>query len=218
MSSLPFFLPGAASPLADVVTPPLRVMLPFHGAKTSSLPPLNLSAMFHPAVFSLDLKLKYCEGPEKATRGGEWEPIKITHSNLAYIPNFKIRHTLNPVFSPGKIRRVLSLGKIGQNGQVLSPDKIRLVKSNKTDKFSALVKSDEFSTLVKSTRKTVYLLSGISPNILMGVFEKLPRENDLDHKSLRPLIRWLNSTTGETPATIQSHTRFCFGDKINPAV
>jgi hypothetical protein len=26
------------------------------------------------------------EGPEKATRGGEWEPIKIPHRNLAYIP------------------------------------------------------------------------------------------------------------------------------------
>jgi hypothetical protein len=71
------------------------------------------------------------KGPEKATRGGgEWEPIKITHSNVAYIPNSKIRHTLSPVFSPGKIRRVLSLGKIGQSGQA------------KTDKFSALVKSD----------------------------------------------------------------------------
>jgi hypothetical protein len=27
------------------------------------------------------------EGLEKATRGGEWESIKITHRNLAYIPN-----------------------------------------------------------------------------------------------------------------------------------
>jgi hypothetical protein len=45
---------------------------------------------------------------------------------LAYIPNSKIRHTL----SPGKIRRVLSLGKIGQTGQA------------KSDKFSALLKSD----------------------------------------------------------------------------
>jgi hypothetical protein len=38
----------------------------------------------------------HLEGPEKATRGGgEWEPIKITHSNLAYIPNLKIRHALS---------------------------------------------------------------------------------------------------------------------------
>jgi hypothetical protein len=45
--------------------------------------------------------------------GGEWEPIKITHSNLAYIPNFKIRHVLNLE----KNGQVLSLG---QNGQVLN--------------------------------------------------------------------------------------------------
>jgi hypothetical protein len=75
------------------------------------------------------------EGPEKAIRGaGEWEPIKITHSNLAYIPNLKIRHAL----SLGKNGQVLSLGQNGQDltlgktrqvltlektGQVLSPDK-----------------------------------------------------------------------------------------------
>jgi hypothetical protein len=37
------------------------------------------------------------------------------------------------------------------------------------------------------------------------VFEKLPRENNLDHKFLRLLIRWLNSTPGIQPAT--THTR-----------
>jgi hypothetical protein len=34
------------------------------------------------------------EGPEKATRGGEWEPIKIPHRNLAYIPNRTRRTSL----------------------------------------------------------------------------------------------------------------------------
>jgi hypothetical protein len=67
-----------------------------------------------------------CEGPEKATRGGgEWEPIKITHSNLAYIPNLKIRHALSlekngQVLSLGQNGQVLMLGK---TGQVLSPGK-----------------------------------------------------------------------------------------------
>jgi hypothetical protein len=66
------------------------------------------------------------EGPEKATRGGgEWEPIKITHSNLAYIPNLKIRHALSlekngQVLSLGQNGQVLTLGK---TGQVLSPGK-----------------------------------------------------------------------------------------------
>jgi hypothetical protein len=41
---------------------------------------------------------------------------------------------------------------------------------------------------------------------LVGVFGKLPRENDLDHKSLRLSIRWLNSTPGESPATILKKT------------
>jgi hypothetical protein len=27
------------------------------------------------------------EGPEKATRGGEWEPIKIIMQELAYVPS-----------------------------------------------------------------------------------------------------------------------------------
>jgi hypothetical protein len=36
---------------------------------------------------------------------------------------------------------------------------------------------------------------------LVGEFVKLPRENDLDHESLRLLIRWLKSTAEESPAT-----------------
>jgi hypothetical protein len=39
----------------------------------------------------------------------------------------------------------------------------------------------------------------------MGVFRKLPRENDLDHEFSRLLIRWLYSTSGTQPATNQSH-------------
>jgi hypothetical protein len=40
---------------------------------------------------------------------------------------------------------------------------------------------------------------------LVGVFGKLPRENDLDHKSSRLSIRWLNSTPGIQPATNFTH-------------
>jgi hypothetical protein len=40
----------------------------------------------------------------------------------------------------------------------------------------------------------------------VGAFGKLPWENDLDHKSSRLLIRWLNSTPGESPATILTKT------------
>jgi hypothetical protein len=71
-------------------------------------------------------------GPSSRTgegdqRGGEWEPIKITHSNLAYIPNFKIRHALSPE----------------KNGQVLS--------SGKSDEFSALVKSDKMNKQIQTS-------------------------------------------------------------------
>jgi hypothetical protein len=76
----------------------------------------------------------FFEGPEKATRGGgvNGEPIKITHSNLAYIPNLKIRHALS-LGKNGQVLRIgqngqdLTLGKTGQvltlekTGQVLSP-------------------------------------------------------------------------------------------------
>jgi hypothetical protein len=118
------------------------------------------------------------EGPEKANRGGEWEPIKITHSNLTYIPNFKIRHAISPEKN-GQVNsdKFSALVKSDEFSTLVKSDKTdkfpalvksdefsALVKSDKTDKFSALVKSDEFSALVKSTRKTVYLLSGISPN------------------------------------------------------
>jgi hypothetical protein len=41
---------------------------------------------------------------------------------------------------------------------------------------------------------------------LVSVFGKLPRENDLDHKSSRLLIRWLNGTPRESPATILTKT------------
>jgi hypothetical protein len=40
----------------------------------------------------------------------------------------------------------------------------------------------------------------------MDVFRKLPQENNLDHKSSRLSIRWVNSTTGESPATILTET------------
>jgi hypothetical protein len=86
-------------------------------------------------------------------RGGEWEPIKITHRNLAYIPNMKIGQVLSlgkngqvlasgtngQVLSLGKNGQVLSLGKneqvlaSGTNGQVLSLGKNRQVLASGTN-------------------------------------------------------------------------------------
>jgi hypothetical protein len=42
---------------------------------------------------------------------------------------------------------------------------------------------------------------------LVGVFEKLPRENDLDHEFSRLSTRWLNSTHEIQPAAIHTYNR-----------
>jgi hypothetical protein len=49
-------LPGVASLLAVVATPPRRVTLSFHGAKTSSLPPLYLMTKLHHVVSPSQVK------------------------------------------------------------------------------------------------------------------------------------------------------------------
>jgi hypothetical protein len=56
-SSPHFFLSGAASPQADVITLPHHVTLSFYGAKTSSLSPLHLLTTIHPVASSLEPKL-----------------------------------------------------------------------------------------------------------------------------------------------------------------
>jgi hypothetical protein len=58
-SSPLFHLPGAAFPLADVITPSHRVTLPFYGAKTTSLPPLHLSVTLQPVASPLEPKPKH---------------------------------------------------------------------------------------------------------------------------------------------------------------
>jgi hypothetical protein len=58
-SSPPFPLPSVISPLINVATPLLHVTLPSHWAKTSSLPPLHLSATLHPVTYPLEPKSKH---------------------------------------------------------------------------------------------------------------------------------------------------------------
>jgi hypothetical protein len=97
------------------------------------------------------------EGPEKSTRGGEWEPIKITHSNLAYIPNLKIRHAL----SLGKTDKSSALGRIDRISPLGKLDKFSLLR--KPDKFSALVKTDKFSALVKMGKTNKQIRTSSQP-------------------------------------------------------
>jgi hypothetical protein len=47
------------------------------------------------------------EGPEKATRGGEWEPIKIPQGNSPYIPKSTRRPSLLTRSRPHSYRKVV---------------------------------------------------------------------------------------------------------------
>jgi hypothetical protein len=57
--SIPFPLPGGTSPPIDIIMLLCRITLSFHGAKTSSLPPLHLSSMLHSVASPLESKPKY---------------------------------------------------------------------------------------------------------------------------------------------------------------
>jgi hypothetical protein len=59
VSSPPFPLPDATSPPTDVAMPSRRIVLPSHGAKASSLPPLNVPATLDPVASPHELKSKY---------------------------------------------------------------------------------------------------------------------------------------------------------------
>jgi hypothetical protein len=60
-------------------------------------------------------EIHWMKDRRRRPEGAEWAPIKITHKNLAYIPNLKI----GQVLSLGKNGKVLSLGKNGQVNRIL---------------------------------------------------------------------------------------------------
>jgi hypothetical protein len=66
-----------------------------------------------------------------------------------------------------------------------------------------LARPRERSTRKIETKNRLYPLRHFTEH-LMGVFRKLPRENDLDHKSSKLSIRWLNSTPEILPAMIHT--------------
>jgi hypothetical protein len=66
-----------------------------------------------------------------------------------------------------------------------------------------LAKPRERSTRKIEMKNRLYPLRHFTEH-LVSVFGKLPRENDLDHKSSRLSIRWLNSTPGILPAMIHT--------------
>jgi hypothetical protein len=56
------------------------------------------------------------------------------------------------------------------------------------------------------SKNSLYSLSHFT-EYLVGVFRKLPRKNNLDHKSSSLLIRWLKSTTGTSSYNNPQTTR-----------
>jgi hypothetical protein len=69
-----------------------------------------------------------------------------------------------------------------------------------------LVRPRERSTIKIDSKNSLYPLSQFTEH-LVGVFGKLPLENDLDHKSSRLSIRWLNSTPGIQLAKLHTQTK-----------
>jgi hypothetical protein len=61
------------------------------------------------------------------------------------------------------------------------------------------------STTKIDSKNSLYPLMHFTEH-LVDMFRKLPQENNLDHGSLRFLIRWLKSTTGIQPATIHNRS------------
>jgi hypothetical protein len=63
-----------------------------------------------------------------------------------------------------------------------------------------LVRPHERSTTKTQLKNSLSALRHFTEH-LVDVFRKLPWKNNLDHKSSRLSIQWLNSTPGESPAT-----------------
>jgi hypothetical protein len=68
-----------------------------------------------PNLRKLDLQLIDIEGSEMATRGGEWEPIKLSLWNLAYIPKSTRTLSLLTRSKPSSYRQAIGLRSRARN-------------------------------------------------------------------------------------------------------
>jgi hypothetical protein len=95
------------------------------------------------------------EGPEKATRGGEWEPIKIPRGNLAYIPKSIWHASLIAQPRPPSYKKV-----IGPQNQVR--------QTRNTAKYNNRCNQGHVRDFgsQNQTNKAIYCLSHISSNTL----------------------------------------------------
>jgi hypothetical protein len=91
-----------------------------------------------------------CEGLEKAIRGGEWKSIKIPHRNLTYIP----KSTWCTSF--------VTRSRLSSYRQAIGPRNQVRNRHGNTNQCRQDHVQDRWW---KSNRKTVYILTVISPNI-----------------------------------------------------
>jgi hypothetical protein len=130
------------------------------------------------------------EGPEKATRGGEWETIKIPRRNLAYIPNWTRRPSL--LTRPGPHSYWIAIG----------PQNWVRNRSGDTNQYQQDHVWDRWQKL---DRRTVYILTGISLNTCWAHSE--------NHRGraiwiMNPRVFWSgNSRAIPAPPYNNSHTR-----------
>jgi hypothetical protein len=111
--------------------------------------------------------------------GGEWEPIKIHHRNLAYISNQTRRPSL--LTRPGPHSYQSAIGPQTGLGTTVKT----WINANKNT-----CKIDDKNQI----KNSLYPHSHFTEH-LVDAFEKSPRENNLNHES-SSLIRWLKSYTG----------------------
>jgi hypothetical protein len=130
------------------------------------------------------------EGPEKVTRGGEWEPIKIPHRNLVYIP----KSTRSP--------SLLTRPRPPRYRQVISPlNQAR----NSSGNMKWCLARPRRDWRQKSTRKIVYILTGISPNTL-GAHSRNHRGRAI--WTMNPRVFWSSdSRVIPGPPCNDSHSR-----------
>jgi hypothetical protein len=89
------------------------------------------------------------EGPEKAIRGGEWKPIKISRWNSAYIPKSTQRPSLLTQPRPHRYSKA-----IGLQNRV----------TNRSGNTKQCRQEHVRDRRQKSDQRVIYILTGISPN------------------------------------------------------
>jgi hypothetical protein len=117
----------------------------------------------------------------RRSEGGEWEPIKISHRNLTYIPK--------STWSPSLLTRP----KLTRYRQVIGLRNRAMNRNRNTKRYLARPRAR--STIKIRPKNNLYPHSHSSEHLVCA-FGKLPRESNLNHKTSSLFIWWLKSYTG----------------------